>query len=331
MRKFLKAIAAWMLITTGAAAWAEPWSERLGFEPGAKVVMLDLRELGITWEMNEAAKRLLSSGKATSGSVVVTGPWFEDIATWSQQHPDMDLGISIALTNPYHLFRWHLITTGHGQTSLVDGDGFPWSNVVQLASSAHVDDVKMELDAQIMRAREAGINPTHLSGYYGTVLARTDLAEVFLSASRKYWLPAPVVEITPELMNYFEQQGVPIDPKMTQLVAEYPLPKLDDIRFSPLAESYEAKRAAFVELIQSLKPGLTQIVFRPADESRGLHLLGDDWQQRVWDARLLEDPEITKLLKDEKIQVTNWREVMRRFETTGGNSKATQNSETLEP
>lgn len=297
------------------AARAEPWSEKLGYGVGRKVVILQGRELGVTWETNDAGTNLLESGHVSSLSVLAAAPWTNQIAGWRAAHPDADVGLSIALTNPYKAISWRLLTSELGPTSLVDADGFPWKTVVQFAVSATADDVKAELDAQISHARKLGLKPTHLCGYYGTLFVRTDLATVILGAARKYWIPAPVVELTPELINRFRQDGFPVDQEMIELIKNYPLPKLDDLRASPNSRSFEDKRARFSQLLASLQPGLTQIVLRPAQDSPGLRALTPDWQQRVWDAQLLRDEQIQQQMKQEGIVLTNWREVMKRFET----------------
>ncbi len=304
-----------ILCSTYSHVRGEPWSEKLGFPPGRRVVILDAREMGVAWEINEATKELLTSGHVSSAGIVVTGPRFNDVAKWSRDNSGYDLGVSVALTNPYETLSWRLLTSEQGPTTLVDADGFPWKTVVQLAVSANAEDVKAELDAQIDRARKAGIKPTHICGYYGTALSRPDLAAVILGAARKYWLPAPVIELTPELVERFRQQGFPINEEMAELISDYPLPKLDDLRMSPPGESYEDKRDRFCELINTLLPGLTQVILRPAVESKGLKLLTADWQQRVWDADLLRDEKVMTAMKEQSVLVTDWREVMRRFES----------------
>jgi hypothetical protein len=37
-------------------------------------------------------------------------------------------------------------------------------------------------------------------------------------------------------------------------------------------------------------------------------------QHRAWQLRLLNDPAVAKVMADEKLIVTSWREIMRRFE-----------------
>ncbi len=265
--------------------------------------------------MNDAGKALLEQGRVQSASVVVTGPWFEDFADWCRQHPGLDVGLNFALTNPFDRLDWRLLSPQDRSSTLTDGDGFPWKNVFQLASSATAADVEAELHAQIARARQAGIPLTHLSGYYGTVFCRTDLAAVLLRTSQKFWIPTPIVELTPEHLARFRREGFPLQDDLIELVRNYPLPKVDNIRFLPPAtDSYEQRRDELCRILRELQPGLTELVFHPAVASPGLERLTDDWQQRVWSHQLLTDEEVQKTMTEQLIQTTNWREIMRRFE-----------------
>ena len=40
----------------------------------------------------------------------------------------------------------------------------------------------------------------------------------------------------------------------------------------------------------------------------------DKWQDRVWEAQLLSDPAVREFLKQQDIVLTNWHEIMKRFE-----------------
>jgi hypothetical protein len=196
----------------------------------------------------------------------------------------------------------------------VDADGLPWSNIVQLAANAAAQDVQRELEVQIQRARSAGLRPSHINAFHGALFCRTDLAALLLGASQKHWLPTPVVDLTPTLVDRFRRQGFPVDDALIQLVNDYPLPKLDDVQFVPPGATYDEKRDLFVQVLKSLTPGLTLITCQPAIESSGLKLLTGDWQQRVWDARLMGDEQVKGIMEQEKIIVTDWRDLMRRFE-----------------
>ena len=88
----------------------------------------------------------------------------------------------------------------------------------------------------------------------------------------------------------------------------------DTLRMIAPAESYEAKKAAFLAMLRELSPGLTQIASHPADESLALNRIASDWQQRVWDAQLMADSDVQMALHGQNIELTDWREIMRRFE-----------------
>ncbi len=101
---------------------------------------------------------------------------------------------------------------------------------------------------------------------------------------------------------------------MIALLEDYPLPKVDDLKFVAPADSFEAKKQAFLKLLAELSPGLTQIAFPAAIESPALSRIMPNAQQSVWNAELFADPEVRQALTAEGVVITDWREIMRRFE-----------------
>lgn len=293
---------------------AQTWAERLQFAPGQKVVLLDAREMGLSWEMNQAGVDLYKSGRVQALTGIPTGPWFNDFVDQCKEHGVENVGISVALTNPYERLSWRLASSRTEVPSLVNQDGFPWRTVLQYAVNATPEDVEKEIHAQIQQARAAGLHITHMSAYHGTIYSRVDTAAVFLEASRKYWIPAPVVELTPEHLHRFRTQGYPLDDDLVQLIRNYPLPKMDDLQIIPDGSTYEEKRDLFCDLLAGMKPGLTVIMLRPAVASAGLQRVGDDWQQRVWDAQVLMDEKVKSVMAEQRVVVTNWHDIMQRFE-----------------
>ncbi|RIK73682.1 MAG: hypothetical protein DCC67_17620 [Planctomycetota bacterium] len=145
-------------------------------------------------------------------------------------------------------------------------------------------------------------------------MTRPDLIELYLRLAREHWIPAVVVELTPEHIERFAAQGVPMPDDVIELLADYPLPKVDDLKLVPAAGSYDEKKAALVAQLNELQPGITQIALRPALPSEGLPRITADWQQRVWDAEPLLDDDVAAALRETGVAVTDWRDLMRRFE-----------------
>jgi predicted glycoside hydrolase/deacetylase ChbG (UPF0249 family) len=303
-----------LLASRQALPAAETWGRRLGYPAEARVLILYAAQLGMCYETNQAGKALLERGYVQSVGVMGPCPWFQEFAQWSRRCVDQDIGLSLTMTSELRPYRWRPISPRTEVPSLVDADGFLSRSVLQFSLNASREEVQRELEMQIQAARAAGLRPTHFVPHLGALLARHDLASAYLGAARKHWIPAVMVELTPEHITWFREQGVPVDSEMVDVVMDYPLPRLDDLQFVPRADSYEAKREQFMQLVRGLSPGITQIVAQPALESEALKAITDQWQQRVWDAQLLADPEVRAFLEEEGVIFTDWRQMMRRFE-----------------
>jgi predicted glycoside hydrolase/deacetylase ChbG (UPF0249 family) len=273
--------------------------------------------MGAAYEFNRPGQQLLSEGSIQSASVLVPCQWFDEFANWCRANPGHDVGVSLTFNSANGLYRWCPTSSRSEVPSLLDPDGFFWPSVLQFAFHADSKEVEREVRMQILRARSAGFRPSHLMTHMGSLLTRPDLMEIYLKAAEKYWLPAVMVELTPANIEQLREEGFELTQEMVELVARYRLPKLDDVRFVPDTESYEAKCEAFFELIRNLEPCLVQIHLHPADKTQALELLSPRWKNRVWEAQLLSDPAVKEFLEDEEVVLTDWIEIMQRFQGRG--------------
>jgi hypothetical protein len=291
----------------------QTWAERLGYGAGKRVVILHASGAGLCYEANAAIEAAINDGSASSAAVMPTCPWFEDFAA-TKLPADADVGLTITFTADLERYRWTSVSPRGDVPGLIDTNGYLRRSAAEFAYNTTPTEIGREIDAQLAKARANGLKPSHLTCHQGVVFVRADLAAIYLEAARRHWIPAVVIELTPARLREFQDQGLPIDDEMLHLVANYPLPKIDDIRLVPRADSYEEKRAQLLKQLGELSPGITQFVARPAVESAALKRLSPDAEQQVWDARLLGDSEVKKLLEEQGIVLTNWREIMRRFE-----------------
>ncbi len=296
-------------------AQAQPtWAERLGFEPSQKVLIIYADDAGAAYEFNAVAQKGLETGVVQSVGVMVPGPWFPEFAIWRGDHPNFDVGVSLSLVSPSDALRWGPISPRSEVASLVNADGFFSKSVLQFALRADVEEVQAEVEAQINQARALGLKPTHIVPHMGTLIVRPDLMKIYLSTAEKYWIPAVMVEFTPEKVERFRAEGYPLDDEILHATADYRLPKLDDLVHVPDTENYELKREKLFETIHSLSPGITQVFLTPAEGSAALRRMSPRWKNRTWEAKLLQDKEVQDFFKKEGIVFTNWREIMERFE-----------------
>jgi predicted glycoside hydrolase/deacetylase ChbG (UPF0249 family) len=312
------AVVACTLVVAAARPLAavETWAERLGYPSGKRVLILYAPQLGMCHETNQAGTQCLEQGWVQSASVMPTCPWFNEFAEWNRHHGGHDVGLSFVFNSEWSRYRWRPAASRSEVSSLVDADGYLWKSVLQFSINARAEEVKREMQAQIRKAMDAGFRPTHLVPHLGALLARPELTAAYLETAQKMWIPAVIIEITPKHIEEFRARGTPLEADLTQLIANYQLPKLDELQFVPMADSYEQKREQFFQMVRDLPPGLTQVIAQPALDSDALRSLTDQWQQRVWDAQLLADPAVHEFLIGEEVLFTNWIEIMRRFEGT---------------
>ena len=314
LRWGLTAAALLSLSSVASSVFADTWADRLGYPAGSKVVVLHANELGLCSETNAAGTKLLDDGLVRSAAAMVPAPWFIDFTKWTEAHPDADVGLELTLNSELPSYRWKPVASSGLVPSLVDADDFLWQLPLQTMVNATAADVERELRAQIDRARASGLQPSHLTTHLGTLVTRPDFMEVYLRIARQEWIPAMIVEVTPEQIERFRAQGFPLPDDVIALLDDYPLPKVDDLRFVAPADSYEAKKTQFLKLLSELAPGITQIAFTPASASDALPRIDANAEQDVWNAKLMEDEQVRAALKADGVVITDWREIMRRFE-----------------
>jgi len=292
----------------------ENWAEKLGYPKESRVVILHADDIGMCYEANHAAKNYLKNKEIQSAAAMVPCPWFDEFAKWAVANPDEDIGLHLTLTSEWQTYRWGPISNSSDVPGLLDDDGYLWREVPDVVMHASAAEVEKEIRAQIDRAIAVGIKPNHIDTHMGTLYGHPEYAKAFFKIAMEYNIPANAIDFTPENVQKFRKQGYPINDEFVQYSSEYLLPKLDAFFSVPNGQTYEEKKANFSKLIQSLKPGISEIIFHPSIESEGLKKITNSWQQRVWEAKMFSDPEVIQFMKEEELIFTNWIEMMDRFE-----------------
>jgi len=296
---------------------AEPttWAERLGYPAGRKVIMLHADDAGMCEEANIATKDLLINGHIQSAAAMPPCPEFENMIEWAKEHPDIDVGLHLALTSEWKTYRWPSVLPVEEVPGLIDDEGMLWRSVREVVENASVEEVAKEVRAQIEKSIAMGYRPDHIDTHMGTLYGHPEFARAYLDIAMEYGIPANAIDMSDSLVvKYFREAGYPITDDMIKFMNAYTLPKLDNFTSAPNAKTYEEKVQSFKDLIKSLRPGLTEIIFHPSVPSENLKSITGSWQQRNWEAEMFADPDLKQFFEDEGIIFTNWKEIMQRFE-----------------
>ncbi len=301
------------LALMAAPVQGETWAEKLGFPSGKRVLIFHADDIGMCYEANQAAKQLLPAGEIQSAAFMVPCPWFNEIADWYKQHPEYCCGLHLAMNSEWSWYRWAPAASRELVPGMVDPDGYLWRDTLQTAVKAKPAEIEQEIRAQIERALSRGIKPSHIDTHMGTLYARPDFTAVYAKLAVEYQIPAMIIEPTPKIIEKFRKRGVSPSEEGRKLLAEFPLPKLDDFDSVPEGKTYEEKRAAFLQLVRDMEPGITEVIFHPSVETEGLKHITGSWQQRVWELALFSDPVVKKFFADEGLLFTNWKDMLARF------------------
>ncbi len=290
------------------------WAEKLGFPPDKRVVILHADDIGMCPEANTAARLQMEQDHIQSCAVMMPCPSAREFIDWATAHPEEDVGLHLTLTSEWKTYRWPGLTKAEDAPGLLDEEGKLWHEVIQVVQNASPEEVEQEIRAQVEQAIAWGYRPDHMDTHMGTLYGSHQFTKAYLSVAEEYNIPAMVIDFqNPEVLEGFRQQGYPLTDEMIAAVNNYSLPKLDYFYSAPNAKTYEEKCSKFQELIKSLQPGLTEIIFHPSELTENLKTITNSWQQRAWEAKMFGDPDMQAFFAAEGLIFTNWREVMTRF------------------
>ena len=165
------------------------YAEKLGYPKGAKVVIMHVDDVGMSYDSNDGAIQAIEKGVANSLSMMMPCPWVPNFMHYLKEHPSVDAGIHLTLTSEWKNYRWHPLTGYQAAKGLVDTEGAFHHSVEQVVKNASADEVEAEMRAQIARFRLFGIEPTHLDSHMGTLFATPVFTERYIKVGISEHIP----------------------------------------------------------------------------------------------------------------------------------------------
>lgn len=285
-------------------ATAQTVQERLGYPADTKLLIIHADDIGVSHSENEATFKAFEKGIVSSGSIMVPCPWLPEVGVYAKAHPQADLGLHLTLTAEWRDYKWGGVVPKTELTSLVDAKGFFPDNSEAVARSARLDEVEKELRAQVERARQFGIDPTHFDSHMGSLLSTPELLKLYIKLGHEYKVPVML----------HDQFARPL------LGAEYNtlITKNDVVTdMIYIASPVDYKRGMkqfYTDAIKGIKPGLNVILIHLAFDESEMRAVtvdhpdyGAAWRQADYD--FFTSEECRKLLSENKVKVITWREV----------------------
>ena len=158
-------------------------SELLGFEPDARVLIVNCDDFGMHDAVNAAVVESIETGIASSCSLMVPCPAAADAMRLLRERPHIPFGIHLALIRDSPELRWGPVAAKADVPSLLDPDtaelyvDTPAQRTALLAA-ANPTDVERELRAQIDTVVDGGLAPTHLDWHCLADGGRADILDL---------------------------------------------------------------------------------------------------------------------------------------------------------
>jgi hypothetical protein len=327
-------IAASLLVLTLSLltpASAQTYGERLGWSADDRVVILHVDDAGMSHDSNVGTLRAIQEGVANSMSVMMPCPWVPELVKALEADPSLDAGLHLTLTSEWTDYCWGPLAGKDSTPGLVDERGCMWRNVAQVVDHASPDEIETEIRAQLRRAREIGFEPTHLDSHMGTLFATPEYLERYLRVGADEAIPVmfPGGHNTHLRQQYLaETGGIPDNLKQSAEVGhavwQSGLPVLDDLHNTsygwrpegggdaPAADWRDVKVERYSEALRSLEPGVTMVIMHATETSENFPFISGSGPTRQGDLDAMLAPELKRVIEEEGLILTTWRELMQR-------------------
>ena len=291
-----------------APALSEPtYGERLGWGADDRILIIHCDDAGMSYASNRGAAEALDYGLVTSVSVMMPCPWAGAFAKYVKANPNTDVGIHLTLTSEYDDYRWMPVAGKGAVPGLADTQGCLWDGVSQVVENATPDELEAEIRAQIDRAETMGLPITHLDSHMGTVFATPEFFQRYAKVGIEKGIPILVPA---------NADGTDVDPELLKAAAAMVwmggLPVIDYIH----GESYDwkttDKRAHYSQAIRELKPGITEMIIHCTKPDDVIGQINGNRDHLYGDYTAMISPDVKKVIEEEGIILTTWRELKKR-------------------
>jgi len=279
-------------------------AQKLGYPENAKLLMIHADDAGLSHSENQATIKALQTGSVNSYSIMVPCPWFFEMATFAKNNPNYDCGIHLTLTCEWENYKFGPVLPLSEVSSLTDQNGHFYKTRKDFKNNAKPSEIKKELTAQIEKALQFGIQPTHLDSHMCSVGVTPEILEIYKELGKTYNLP---VFINKEFVKSISLSDEKYNFENTLLADNLLIGNYTDFEKGEL-------RNAYTKALDNVQSGFNVFLLHPAFddfEMQGITInhpnFGSAWRQIDFD--FFTSDQCKLKLKENNIQLITWKEI----------------------
>ncbi|CAH0995165.1 Carbohydrate deacetylase [Emticicia aquatica] len=314
------------ILSNFVLAQNETYAEKLGFPKGAKVIIMHVDDVGMSYDSNIGAIKAVEEGVATSMSVMMPCAWVPGFVHYLKNHPQIDAGLHLTLTSEWKDYRWGPLTGKSSVPNLVDAEGAMWRSVEETAKHATADEIEKEIRSQLDRARTMGFEPTHMDSHMGTLFARQDYLERYFKVGIEQKIPVMFPGGHDTMIIKDGAAGLTLEKAQAigKMLWDAGLPVLDDLHNISYGWTMDKvknpdertlqkyKTQKYIESFKDVQAGVTMVIMHCTSPTEVFEHISDSGNTRRGDMLAMIDPDLKKYIQDNGIILTTWRELKQR-------------------
>jgi predicted glycoside hydrolase/deacetylase ChbG (UPF0249 family) len=274
-----------------------------------RYLVIHADDAGMSHSVNMATIEAMEKGIVTSVSIMVPCPWFLEFAEYAKQHPEGDFGVHLTLNCEWKRYRWGPVAPRSKVPSLLDKQGYLYDSVPEVAEHARLEEVEIELRAQIDRALKFGVPLSHLDTHMGAMVCRPDLLELYVKLGVEYDLPILFMRsISERLRKQYPALEIDTKPLVAALEKQH-LPLLDQLLQFYSGGTHEERRAQYLQAIRDLPAGTSQIIIHCGIDNSELRAITSSAANRDSDRRVFTDPEFIAIVRRLDVKLVSWKQL----------------------
>jgi len=269
-----------------------------------KLLIIHADDAGLSNSQNRAIIESLKNGLVNSYSIMTPCPCFDEIGDFAKSNPQYDYGIHLTLTCEWESYKFGPVSPIESVKSLVNEDGYFYKTRNELKAFADIKEIKKELNAQIQKAFDYGLNPTHIDSHMYSVGINTECFNLYKELEKVYKIP---ILINDELLKM-----VGLDPKRNIKENDFVIENMCLGNYSQF--SNDKLKSYYLDFIQNITGGLSIILIHPAYDDNEMKSItinhpnfGSKWRQIDFD--VFNDKRMISEIKKNEIQLISWRDL----------------------
>lgn len=290
------------------SAELKPLVERLGYPAGSRLLILNGDDTGMNHGTNVGTFAAMKAGGLTSATIMMPCSWVPEVVKWAKANPQSNFGLHLTLTSEWGGYKWRPVAGQSAVPSIVDEFGFFFTDVPRVYLKGRLEEVEIEVRAQIDLAYKMGLDVTHIDSHMGTLQYNPKYHELYIRMAKEYNLPMRIAG-----MDLMGPRG-----------GEYLIKMADELGVLHPDQLYmdgppkpEETEAFWKKRLTEIPAGkVSEIYIHAGMETDEMKATSGSWRTRSADAAYYATQGWLDVIKAEGIHLISYRE-LRELQRTG--------------